>query len=431
MSTYSEIKDLKITTNSPIKLQGFIQTIRSTKKVTFLILRQSIFTIQCVGKNINLPVESFIEIIGNVVPAKIESCYIKDLEIHITDYKVISQSNRLPIVIRTNSDINISTCLDNRSLHLRSEHMFSIMKILNEILFYFRDFLRRRDFLEIVTPKLIESASEGGANVFEVQFFKRKAYLAQSPQLYKQMAVLGGLRRVFEIGHVYRAEESKINRYLSEFTGLDLEMEIKETYSEVYELVYNLLIHIFDKIKEENQQELEIIRSFQDFKDLKYKKNPLILKYSECLNLLREKNIKINDFDDFSRENEKILGEIVLEKYDTDLFIITEYPHEIRAFYTKKIEDSPYSYSFDFILRGEEILSGAMREDTYEKLINVLKERNIDENKLKGYLDAFKYGVPKHGGVGIGLERLMKAYFGFNDIRYFNMFPRDPTRLYP
>ncbi|KAG0437571.1 putative aspartate--tRNA ligase, cytoplasmic [Dictyocoela muelleri] len=436
-----------------VRIRGFLSQFRSKRKIIFLVIREGLHTVQCIAENSNIitnsdntaeknfenkniPIESYVEVVGKVVEGDIKSCTITDCEIQIMKLKILSESQQLPFSLRDSAEeesqkVSLAVCLDNRALHLRTPHMHSIIKILNGVMFSFRDLLRKEGFVEITTPKLIESASEGGANVFEVKFFKRNAYLAQSPQLYKQMAIIGGLKRVYEIGHVYRAEESKINRYLSEFTGLDLEMEIDESYEEVFLFIYKLLTGIFNSIKADYSEEIEVIRKFRHFEDLKYPESPIILTHKQCIDLLVQNNIDIGEFDDFSRENERFLGELVLKKYNTDIFIIKDYPSEVRAFYTKKKSGSPYSYSYDFIIRGEEILSGARREDEYEQLMKTLKEKNIDHLKLKGYLESFKYGVPPHGGCGIGFERLMKAYFGFFDIRFFNIFPRDPNRLYP
>ncbi|KAG0418688.1 putative aspartate--tRNA ligase, cytoplasmic [Dictyocoela roeselum] len=449
----SGINSISLKKGEIVRVRGFVSQIRSTRKITFIVIRDGLDTLQCIADNLtvlaggvegetltlgskNIPVESYVEVVGEVVEGSIKSCSVTDCEIQITSLSILSESQQLPFNLRDATEeesqkVSLSVCLDNRALHLRTPHMHALMKILGGFMASFRDLLRAHGFVEITTPKLIESASEGGANVFEVKFFKRNAFLAQSPQLYKQMAIIGGLKRVFEIGHVYRAEESKINRYLSEFTGLDLEMEIDESYEEVYLFIYKLLTGIFNEIKSGYSKEIEVVRQFRHFEDLKYTDSPLVLTHKQCIELLAENKIEIGELDDFSRENERLLGEIVSKKYNTDIFIIKDYPSEVRAFYTKKKVGTPYSYSYDFIIRGEEILSGAQREDSYEQLLKNVEEKNIDPLKLKGYLESFKYGVPPHGGCGIGFERILKAFFGFFDIRFFNIFPREPNRLYP
>lgn len=445
-----------------ICLHGFVHSIKVKGKRGFLVLRSGLYTVQCTyshiqGENTCLdadafsllsktPLESFIEIEGILQETgfPIKSCTVQDREVVVLSFRMISMSKDLPFSLRDVStsekereDKNVATvayskCLDNRALDLRTPHSQSIFRVVDSVMNTYRCILRKNGFVEIKTPKLIDTASEGGANCFKVDFFKKKAFLAQSPQLYKQMAVIGGLRRVYEIGHVYRAEESNINRYLSEFVGLDLEMEIGASYTEVYVFVYNLLTGIFSHLKSECREELETIRRFRHFDDIKYRSDPLVLTHRECVEMLRKNGIGMECDADFSREAEKMLGAIVKKEYDVDLFIIKSYPLAVRAFYTKRSDsDKTMSDSYDFILRGEEILSGAQRISDYNELLDSVDRAGISRDSIKGYLEAFKFGVPPHGGAGIGLERLMKAYFGFSDIRYFSMFPRDPARLYP
>lgn len=433
---------------APITIRGFIHTQRVKSRFTFLVLRQGLDTLQCIYNSgmpnyktlTQLTSESFIEVIGTPTVAKISSCSIKNIEIQVLEINVISSASELPIGVKEASathdeilkqrvpQIQISKLLDNRSLHLRTFQCQSIFRIQSMAMHLFRDYLLKKQFIEIKTSKLIESSSEGGANVFEVSYFDTKAFLAQSPQLYKQMAVLGGFERVFEIGHVYRAEESNTNRYLSEFVGVDIEMQIVESVNEVIHVIYKMLTSVFDGIKRECPTEFEAVRAFKPFNDVRFGPMPFIIEFKQCVELLFEKGIVVEG--DFNRESEKILGEIVAEREGVDLFVIRNYPKKVRAFYTKGTDDG-MSLSFDFIMRGEEILSGAERINTYDELLQSVVDKGVKPDTLRGYLDSFRYGAPRHGGCGIGFERVMKTFFNFDDIRYFNMFPRDPTRLFP
>eukprot|EP00866_Antonospora_locustae_P001795 jgi/Antlo1/1795/1410 len=445
-----------------VSLRGFVHCIKVKGKRGFLILRSGTDTVQCTYSHIEregvcidedsffflskTPLESFIEIEGILQETgfPIKSCTVQDREVVVRCFRTMSVAVDLPFSLRDVStpekerkDRNVATvsyskCLDSRALDLRAPHSQSIFRIVDSFMHMYRCILRKNGFVEIKTPKLIETASEGGANCFSVDFFKRKAFLAQSPQLYKQMAVIGGLKRVYEIGHVYRAEESNTNRYLSEFVGLDLEMEIRTTYTEVYVFVYKLLTSIFNYLESECREDLETIRRFRHFENIRYRSDPLVLTYNECVELLRKSGFIMEYGTDFNREAEKTLGAIVKKEHGVDLFVIESYPLAVRAFYTKRSDsDSALSNSYDFILRGEEILSGAQRISDYGELLESVDRAGISRDSIKGYLEAFKFGVPPHGGVGIGLERLLKAYFGFSDIRYFSMFPREPARLYP
>ncbi len=447
----------KLTENDEDKIvivRGWINTVRETKYVTFIALREYLDTIQCVIENndnildgIILYSESFIEIEGKikVVKKAVKGCTISNIEINVSKLRVISESKEsLPFSMKDAAATederkrNKSICnvgynlrLDHRFLDFRLPQSLAIIRVIDSVMFSFRDYLRKNEFIEIKTTKIIQSGSEGGANLFSMDYFGKKAYLAQSPQLYKQMAIAGGLKRVYEVGHVYRAEQSNVNRYLSEFTGLDIEMEIETDYMDVIKFIYKMFVHIFDSLKKDCARELEIIRNYKHFEDIKYENEPLILTFQECIKLLHDSGFNIKERDDFSREAERKLGEIVKNKYSTDFFIVINYPEEQRAFYTYYDKKTKLSHSYDFILRGEEILSGAERISNPTDLTNAVIARGIDVKSISFYIDCFKYGVPPHAGCGIGLERLLKSFFNFDDIRYFSLYPRDQNRIYP
>lgn len=447
-----EIEEISATLlEQEIKLCGFLERSKILKEFGFFTLRAGLVKIQCVvkpGNEINnekyaeiceLPLESYITITGLVKKAlmPVKRCSVKEYEIDVLSVNVLSVAGKLPFLIKDINvkqegmpKVNFNKRLDFRCLDLRGTLSQSIFRIIDEIMFSFRTFLRKEKFIEIKSSKLCGSASEGGANLFEVSFFKQKAYLAQSPQLYKQMAITGNLRRVYEIGHVYRAEESNTNRYLSEFVGLDLEME-SESYIETIHLIYRLLSHIIKGLRENMSSEIENLRSFKHFEDVRFKETPLILTHRACIDLLKKHGAEIEYGDDFNRAMEKKLGNIVADEMKVDFFVVKDYPIAHRPFYSEACEDGFYSKSFDFILRGEEILSGAQRLSNYEKLCKSAESKGIDLAIIEGYLSAFKYGAPPHAGCGIGLERFAKSLFDFPDIRCFNLFPRDPNRLYP
>lgn len=318
-------------------------------------------------------------------------------------------------------------------MDLRTPANQSIFRVQSGVCRFFRQFFIDRDFVEIHTPKLISGASEGGANVFKFKYFDQEGCLAQSPQLYKQMAcACAGLEKVFEIGPVFRAENSNTHRHLCEFTGMDFEMVIKEHYFEVLDVFSDLFIYIFDHLNAEFAKELAIINEQHPFEPLKYLNPSLRLTYEEGVNMLHAAGVEQAMTEDLSTENERILGQLVRDKYETDFYILDKFPLAVRPFYTMPDpNDSRWSNSYDLMIRGEEIVSGAQRVHDPAMLAKRMKEMDIPADELASYVDAFKYGAQPHGGGGIGMERVVMLFLGLGNIRKSSMFPRDPKRLTP
>ena len=296
----------------------------------------------------------------------------------------------------------------------------------------YRDYLHNEGFIEIHSPKLIGGASEGGTNVFKLKYFDKDACLAQSPQLYKQMCIIGGIERVYEIAPVFRAENSNTGRHLCEFTMLDLEMSFKEHYFEVLDVINSLFVHIFDGLKTKYKHELNIVANQYPFELIEYKKELVKLTFHEGVALLKENGIEQDVNEDLDTINERKLGEIVKKKYGTDFYLLYKYPKKARPFYTMPSpDDENFTNSYDAFIRGEEILSGAQRIHDYDALYKKVVESNIQPDTLKDYLNSFKLGAPPHGGAGIGLERIVKLLTGFSNVKRCCLFPRDPKRLSP
>jgi len=328
--------------------------------------------------------------------------------------------------------VNLDTRLDNRVLDLRTQTSQAIFTIQAGVCAAFRRFLDEQCFIEIHTPKIISAASEGGANVFEVSYFKQLAYLAQSPQLYKQMAIAGDFERVYTIGAVFRAEDSNTHRHMTEFVGLDLEMAFGTDYHEVVHTLARLLIEIFKQLKTNFASEIEVVGKQYPAEPFIFTEEPTILEYREGVAMLRANGIEQGEEEDLDTVNEKALGKLVREKYHTDFYVLDKYPLAVRPFYTMPdSDDGKYSNSYDMFMRGEEILSGAQRIHDPELLTERAKAHSIDLEKIQAYIDAFKYGCPPHAGGGIGLERVVMLFLGLSNIRLCSMFPRDPRRIKP
>ncbi|KAI5121826.1 hypothetical protein M0805_003260 [Coniferiporia weirii] len=447
-------------------IRARIQTSRATgNKMVFLMLRQKIDTVQgiltveeekvsrpMVKWVAGLPDESIVLVEGVVDKPKeeIKSATVKDVEIKISQIHLISAPEaRLPFTLddasRAESEVESSekqfnnvlleTRLNNRVLDLRTTTNQAVFKLQASITDYFREFLMSNGFTEIHTPKLQGAATESGASVFKVSYFKGSAFLAQSPQLAKQMAIASDFERVYEIGPVFRAEDSNTHRHLTEFIGLDLEMTIEEHYHEVMELLDQLFLSIFRNLREKCQKEIETVgRQFpaEEFKWLEGPQGTLKLTFAQAVDLLVEDGVDRSVLDDINTENEKRLGRIVKKKYETDYFIIDKFPMELRPFYTMPDATDPkLSNSYDFFMRGEEILSGAQRVHDPQLLAEQMKSKGVDPESMKGYMDGFRLGCPPHGGGGIGLERVLMLFLKLNNIRRATLFPRDPKRLEP
>jgi aspartyl-tRNA synthetase len=269
-------------------------------------------------------------------------------------------------------------------------------------------------------------ASETGADLFEVKYFKKKAYLAQSPQFYKQMAIAGGLDKVFEQGPVFRAEESHTSKHLTEFVSFDVEMAFIDDYEDIMELQEKWLVFVFKQVKKKHGKEIKEHFGIE----ITIPKTPFPrITMKEAHEKISELEV-IDEFGDLDTEGEKKLGEYVRNEFNSDFVFLTDFPYNARPFYHMK-KDNKFTMSYDLIYKGLELATAAQREHRYDKLIAQAKEKEIDEIENKFYLQMFKYGVPPHGGFGFGPERFVMQMLNINNIREVVFLPRDPDRLTP
>jgi aspartyl-tRNA synthetase len=427
--------------NGQITVKGRIQfSICKSTKMCFIILRDGLHTLQVVlnKNNINeeliklsgrTNLESLIQVTGKLVspPNKIESCSFHNLELVAFDFTVLNESEI--VGLQVNSEViesNRDTRLNNRVLDLRNIQNQTVFRIKSLICRYSQEFLWKKDFMQIQTPKMISVSSEGGAEVFQLKYFDTNEYLAQSPQLYKQMTINAEFPKVYEIGPVFRAENSNSNRHLTEFTGIDLEMRIDKDYNEVITTLWNILVYIFTSLEFNDKNLFKIINK----KSPTFCEDPLIISYPEAIKYLKEYYTELDDLADLNSEQEKKLGEIIKKEYGSDLFVLDKFPLKLRPFYTQPYDDT-YSNSYDFILNGMEILSGSQRIHDPILLTERAKICNIDTSKIKHYIDSFKYGSYPYGGGGFGLERITINLLGLDNIREASLYPRDPKRVEP
>lgn len=440
-----------------IQIMGRVNAIRQTSpKIGFVIIRENINTVQCVSglkftkefdSLMKLPVESFISLNGKFLKLpdnvdKIKSCSITDFEFQVDSWNMIGPVYSTPFLI---SDANsLEKCddkvsvgnglkLDARYFDLRCPINWAIFKLRAKMLQTFRNTATELGFMEINSPKLIGTASEGGSAVFPVKYFDSQAYLAQSPQLYKQMAINADFNKVFEVGPVFRAENSLGHRHLCEFTGMDLEMTIspENSHLEVVQTLWIILNKIFDELSIETT-ETKYLKSIHNFTPIEYPKEPLIISFVDGVNMLADVGFIQNPLEDLTTENEKNLGNIIKEKFGSDIFVLDKYPKSARPFYTMVNDsDSNYTNSFDVIMRGEEICSGSQRIHDYKKIIERMSELQIQTGPFSDYLKSFECGSRPHGGCGFGAERILMLFFELGNVRKTSLFPRDPKRLFP
>ncbi|ERL92973.1 aspartate--tRNA ligase, cytoplasmic isoform X2 [Dendroctonus ponderosae] len=458
---FTAAKDLtKALTGQQVWIRGRLHTSRAKGKQCFIVLRQREFSVQvlvnvseAVSKAMvkfasNISKESIIDVQAKVaqVPSSVAGCSQSEVELVASEVWVVSAAfPQLPLQIEDasrpekpgdedslNIRVNQDTRLDNRVLDLRTSTNQAVFRLEAGVCKLFRDTLASRGFVEIHTPKIIPAASEGGANVFTVSYFKGSAYLAQSPQLYKQMAIAADFEKVFTVGAVFRAEDSNTHRHLTEFTGLDLEMAFQYHYHEVMLTIGDLFTEIFKGLRDQYSREISLVGQQYPAEAFTFLEPPLVLQFPEARTMLKEAGIEVGAEDDLSTPVEKLLGRLVKAKFHTDFYILDKYPLAVRPFYTMPDPQDPKtSNSYDMFMRGEEILSGAQRIHDPQFLTERAKHHGIDIPKIAAYIDAFKYGCPPHAGGGIGLERVVMLYLGLDNVRKTSMFPRDPKRVTP
>ncbi len=415
-----------------VRLEGWVSAIRKFGGVNFLVLRdrgglaQVILEPDQITKLEGLQVETVVSVEGTVESEERAS---NGVEIREAGLEVISPvSEVLPFEI--NKKIlkpSLDVYLNNAPVGLRHPRKQATFRLYSDLLAGFRDYLTPRGFIEIHTPKITGTATEGGANVFTLDYFGRPAFLAQSPQLYKQIMV-GVFERVFEIGPAFRAEEHSTVRHLNEYNSLDLEMGFIESYTEVLEVLIGVLRHMIDTAMNRHPADLALLGvdtpRFGDVPRLKFREAQQII-------LDRHGQDRAAELD-LSPQDERWLGEWASREYDSDFVFVTHYPTAKRAFYTMPDPADPeYSFGFDLLFKGEELVSGAQRIHRYEQLVQTMQERGINPEPFEGYLQAFKYGMPPEGGFAIGSERLLLRLTGADNIRETTLFPRDIHRLAP
>ncbi len=432
------VSELKDHIGEEVRVRGVVDTVRDQGKIIFLIVRDKSGKVQTLvwggedktllEKVKRITSESVVDITGKLKEAKqVEQGF----EIEINEIKVDSLAQSpLPIVIEEEHHDNTTALdrrLDYRWIDLRSKKNSLMMSVATLMTAKLREYCLVNDLIEIQGPRIISAASEGGANVFEVKYFDKKAYLAQSPQFHKQMGIAAGLERVFNVGPVFRAEKSFTTRHLTEYTSFDVEIGYIDSYEDICEFEEGMLRYMLEAVKEKYGEEIKKIFDIE----IKIPKDSFPrITVKDAKEKLAKAGIKSKDEGDFSPEEERKISEIVEKETGSEFLFMIDYPHKQRAFYHMKNPNNPeLALGFDLFWKGIEITTGAQREHRLENIIENAKERDITEESLKDYFDYFRYGCPPHGGFAIGTERLLMKMLGYGSILETTYLPNTPNRL--
>ena len=416
-----------------VKMNGAVHNIRDMGEFAFIILRKEEGLVQCVyeeGKTEfdlkDLKEESAVEVTGVIAP---EERAPQGFELRLTGIRVLSEpAETMPIAInKWKMNTSLETRLSLRPVSLRNVRERAKFKIQEGIVRGFREFLSSQGFTEVHTPKIVSRGAEGGANVFKLNYFNKKAELGQSPQFYKQMMV-GVFDRVFEVAPVFRAEKHNTTRHLNEYIGLDFEMGYIDSFEDVMAMETGFLKYTMELLKSEYKKELDMLGI-----DLPSISQIPQVRFDEAKQLVSEKyNRKIRNPFDLEPEEEVLIGRYFKEEYDSDFVFVTHYPSKKRPFYAMDDPaDARFTLSFDLLYKGLEITTGGQRIHDYQMILEKMEKRGMDPEDIKDYLMIFKYGMPPHGGLGIGLERLTMRLLDEQNVRETSLFPRDVTRLEP
>lgn len=430
----AEVEDLlKAEEGTTIILEGAVHSIRDMGEIAFVILRKREGLIQTVWEEGKTDMElseiregDYIHVTGQI---KDEERAPHGKEVRLSTIRHLSHvSCPLPLPIdKWKLNTSLEAKLDRRSLSLRNIRERARFRIQEGIVRGFRDFLYEQGFTEIHTPKIGAKSAEGGANMFRLSYFHRPAVLQQSPQLYKQMMV-GVFDRVFETGPVFRAEKHNTRRHLNEYTSLDFEMGYIHSFLDICAMETGFLQYTMNLLEKEYSKELKLLNiTLPDVEKIPY------VRFDEAKRLVSEKyNRKIRNPFDLEPEEEELIGKYFKEEYNADFVFVTHYPSKKRPFYAMDDpEDTRYTLSFDLLYHGLEITTGGQRIHDLSMLEEKIQEKGMTEEGLEQYLDAFRFGMPPHGGLGIGLERLTMQLLGEDNVREACLFPRDMSRLEP
>jgi aspartyl-tRNA synthetase len=420
-----------------VTVAGWVQDTRNLGGIAFILLRDrsGLVQITCLKKKLGdeifaklttLPRESVLAVHGELKP---NQQVASGFEVLPETYEVIAEAQTpLPMGIVDKVGVELDTRLNNRFLDLRKSHVLAVFKLREILIRGFREYLVSQRFLEVTTSKIVAAGAEGGSTLFPIDYFGQKAYLAQSPQLYKQMLMGAGLDRIYELAPAFRAEESDTVRHIAEFASLDIEMSFIKSEEDVMNLLQGLLVHALECVLKEGSSYLTELGV-----EVAIPKTPFPrVTFADAIQMLADAGMDVKG--DLDTESEKKLGELMLEKHGAEMYFITKFPSELKktTFYAMRDSGNPdLTNYFDLDYRGEELVSGGQREHRIPILIRQMEDIGYDPKDFEFYLQAFRYGMPPHGGFGLGVERVLHMMLRLPNIRECVMFPRDMYRVVP
>lgn len=429
----TEPEELKNHLEEEVRIHGSIYKIRKMREFSFVLLRTGRDILQCIymPQTAGFPEEELKEESCVTVTAQVieEARSKSGYDLQMTALEVLSEpKEKSPIVINNKLvDTSIENLLNYRPVTLRNKKQRAIFKLQEGICNGFRQFLLKERFTEIHTPKIVQAGAEGGANIFRLDYFGKEAYLAQSPQFYKQMMV-GVFERVFEIAPVFRAEKHDTSRHLNEYTGVDFEMGYIESFEDIMEMETKMIRSAFAYLEENYQKELELLKV-----DLPEAEAIPAIRFTEAKEAVaKEYRRTIKDYEDFEPEEEKLLCEYIRKKTGSEFVFVTHYPSKKRPFYTmESSENKKETESFDLLFRGLEVTTGGQRIHSFDEQVKKMEQRGMNTELFESYLLMHKCGMPPHGGLGLGLERFTSKLLLQDNVRYSTLFPRDINRVAP
>lgn len=431
------VEELKKNVGKTVTLAGWVHDTRILGGINFVLLRDrtGIGQITTPKKKVSdavlkivesLRQEDVIVVYGKVVKSKIAKLGV---ELVPEKIEIVNKSETpLPLDPRGATKANLDTRLDFRYIDLRKPENLAIFKIQSKLMESMMEYLRKENFIQVFTPSLLGGISEGGSDVFSVVYYDKQAYLRQDPQLHRELLILAGFEKIFDMGPSWRAEKSHTVRHMTEHRTIAPEIAFINDERDTMRLEEAMIVHALKKVKKECGEQLELLE-----KKIKIPKIPFPeLRFPKIYDILSKMGKNIPFGEDYDRESEKLLGEHVKKKHKTDFFFVNRFPSAAKPFYVMCVDDEPqWARSVDLMFKGVEQSSGGQREHRYEKIIAQMKKKNMDTAAMKWFTDAFKYGAPPMGGFSLGIERFTHQLLDLENVREATLFPRDQKRLLP